>query len=203
MVFFFATFVLVALTYVLLTCTALFAFSNIDNDKCKSRPGPPCKIQDLFTENFSSYNQRWLASYLTLFPVFTLSSNFPLISITLRNNIITLFQRVGILNGSKWQHYLAAFITPCPPIILAFIVHDVSVLVGFTGSYAGTFIMFILPACLVRSSRKQLRENLRLEKVPQHDLTSPFQSDVWIWVILAWAAISLVVITVNNIMKLT
>jgi hypothetical protein len=49
-----------------------------------------CTIQQLITLNYASYDIRPIAIFLTLFPVFTLSSNFPLIAITLRNNLMIL-----------------------------------------------------------------------------------------------------------------
>jgi len=57
---------------------------------------------DLYTLNFqpehSGGRGTWLALviqyFLSLFPVFTLSTNFPIIAITLRNNLKSLFQIV-------------------------------------------------------------------------------------------------------------
>lgn len=72
--------------YLLLALTGIFAFD---------------KIKDLYTLNFEPNHgeeaenvgilQLFLQYFLSLFPVFTLSTNFPIIAITLRNNLKTLF----------------------------------------------------------------------------------------------------------------
>ena len=67
-----------------------FAFSPDLAAKCLDQDGPACRIQGPYTLNFASYHVRLVAHFLTLFPVFTLTSNFPLISITLRNNVRAL-----------------------------------------------------------------------------------------------------------------
>ena len=52
---------------------------------------PASEIIGLYTLNFSNHPVEALAKFLSLYPVFTLSSNFPLICITLRNNLMTVF----------------------------------------------------------------------------------------------------------------
>eukprot|EP00299_Pterocystis_sp_00344_P019851 c9814_g1_i4.p1 GENE.c9814_g1_i4~~c9814_g1_i4.p1 ORF type:complete len:360 (-),score=71.36 c9814_g1_i4:7-1086(-) len=194
------TFLFVGMIYLIFPVTAIFAFADIENTKCASHSGPPCRLQRLFTQNFSSFDLRWMASFLSLFPVFTLSSNFPLISITLRNNLLTLFKQLNLLTwNTKLQYIVCCLLSPLPPLAVVYIVRDVSVLVGFTGAYAGVFIMFIVPACLVYRSRNQLKKELG-RALPSHDLTSPFQHVAWVVVILIWSCVSLVIITVNNVM---
>ena len=51
---------------------------------------PPSEISPLYSLNFSNHSITVLAKFLSLYPVFTLSSNFPLICITLRNNLMAL-----------------------------------------------------------------------------------------------------------------
>jgi len=72
--------------YILICFTAVFTFAD---------------IQDLYTLNFgpetAAATKNPITScievqyFLALFPVFTLSTNFPIIAITLRNNLKTLF----------------------------------------------------------------------------------------------------------------
>eukprot|EP00741_Cyanophora_paradoxa_P022705 tig00021494_g21927.t1 len=81
----------VAAAYLALCYTALAAFGSVRNGACRLEPGPPCAIQPLYSLNFASSDWRFLARFLALFPVFTLSSNFPLIAITLRNNLSQLY----------------------------------------------------------------------------------------------------------------
>src|ERR1700722_4521762 len=73
-------YICIALFYLLLSLTAIFTFTT---------------FEDLYTLNFrptshcahsSVYVPTVLAYFIVLFPVFTLSSSFPIIGITLRNN---------------------------------------------------------------------------------------------------------------------
>ncbi len=83
--------------YVLLAFTGIFAFTELN---------------DLYTLNFAPVKgEAWYLAvihyFLSLFPVFTLSTNFPIITITLRNNLKALFLTEGtssitlILQGTK------------------------------------------------------------------------------------------------------
>ena len=47
-------------------------------------------MQSVITKNFESFSFAPLAYYLSLYPVFALTTNFPLIAITLRNNLMTI-----------------------------------------------------------------------------------------------------------------
>ena len=74
--------ILVDYVIVLLYCSTM-VFSAVLNK-------PASAISQLYTLNFSEHPVAVLAKFLSLYPVFTLSSNFPLICITLRNNLIAL-----------------------------------------------------------------------------------------------------------------
>jgi len=78
-----ADYLLITIFYLLLSLTGIFAFKN---------------IEDLYTLNFepkkfvhSGYLALAIQYFLSLFPVFTLSTNFPIIAITLKNNLKSLF----------------------------------------------------------------------------------------------------------------
>eukprot|EP00027_Filamoeba_sp_ATCC50430_P018942 CAMPEP_0168564300 /NCGR_PEP_ID=MMETSP0413-20121227/13167_1 /TAXON_ID=136452 /ORGANISM="Filamoeba nolandi, Strain NC-AS-23-1" /LENGTH=470 /DNA_ID=CAMNT_0008595953 /DNA_START=23 /DNA_END=1432 /DNA_ORIENTATION=- len=174
-------------TYSLLCTTALFAFGSEKNDSCDPHPGDACKIQPLYTFNFNSYDFRPLAVFLTLFPVFTLSSNFPLIAITLRNNLVMLIP-YGESNPRLRQIGFSLIATG-PPMLLAFFTRDVDLLVSVTGSYAGLGIMFIIPAVLVLNSRKAL-SNVDPALYTEHPFKSPFGSKIYVYVIIVATVLS-------------
>ena len=73
----------------------------------------------------------FLRYFLALFPVLTLSTSFPIITVTLRNNLRSLF---GLDDNRKlvWK-----LVLPCvalaPPVILAAFTDDLETLVGITG----------------------------------------------------------------------
>lgn len=64
---------------------------------------PASQINPLYSLNFSDHPVGMVAKFLSLYPVFTLSSNFPLICITLRNNLMALFpfSKVGLIIKKK------------------------------------------------------------------------------------------------------
>ena len=147
-----ADYVLIAAFYLLLSVTAVFAFR---------RP------HDLYTLDFRSPGVAppALGAALALFPVFALGTNFPIIAITLRNNLGTLFGRDGRTAVGRYALPLLALV---PPVGVAMATDDVSALVGVTGSYAGAAIQYVVPAFLVWSARG--RVNALLMSPP---LTSP------------------------------
>eukprot|EP00824_Muranothrix_gubernata_P026476 TRINITY_DN9321_c0_g1_i3.p1 TRINITY_DN9321_c0_g1~~TRINITY_DN9321_c0_g1_i3.p1 ORF type:complete len:319 (-),score=46.99 TRINITY_DN9321_c0_g1_i3:21-977(-) len=204
----FIDYVFVLISYLILCVTAIFAFGNIEYDDCPSHPGHPCKLQSLYTLNFASYDIRVIAGYLELFPVFTLTSSFPLICITLRNNIRVLIE--GLL-PKKPDHEMEQELTPrqdlmrrmlfgclaaTPPYIVAFFTHDVRFLVNITGSFAGIVIQYVIPACLVLYSRKEIRR-LMPDKNFVNTSASPFQHSLWVIGILTFSMASFIYTFVN------
>jgi len=83
--------ILVDYIIVLLYCSTI-VFAAVINK-------PASEISPLYSLNFSEHSVAVLAKFLSLYPVFTLSSNFPLICITLRNNLMALFP----LSKVCWQ----------------------------------------------------------------------------------------------------
>ncbi|CAG7821968.1 unnamed protein product [Allacma fusca] len=161
---FFADYTLITIFYLLLAFTGIFAFTN---------------LEDLYTLNFKkdSYFAEdpyfiiiFVTDYfLPLFPVFTLSTNFPIIAITLKNNLKALFQihddiedennsLIMSIRYGKWKQFWTNLGFPLlaitPPFLIAIFVEDLQVLVSATGSYAGAGIQYVIPVCLVYYARK-------------------------------------------------
>lgn len=91
-----ADYVLICAIYLLLCVSAVYAFAPSLPAKCVvGGDSEFCAIQGPYTLNFANFHVRALADFLTLFPVFTLTSNYPLISITLRNNVRALVRSLG------------------------------------------------------------------------------------------------------------
>lgn len=153
----------VIVVYLLLFITSGLAF-GLDN------------IMDPLTFNFPPSQYGILGDCLFLFPVFTLSSSFPMLSITLRNNLDTLIQHVQqkVMHGHSsssdavastlqakngYRRIVLTLLAVVPPTFLSYIAEhaEVSVdeLVGFTGAFAGCAVMLIIPAFLVYCSRRE------------------------------------------------
>ncbi|ETL37340.1 hypothetical protein, variant 1 [Phytophthora nicotianae CJ01A1] len=130
-----SAFMAVLSVYFVLCASATFRFQPED-------------IEDVYTLNFKNYPVQAFGYFLSLFPVFTLSASFPLICITLRENIRYLASSMnesaplgdatpsrGLYGFLETNMY--ALVALLPPLVVAFFTEDVSMLVGFTGAYAG------------------------------------------------------------------
>lgn len=182
-------YVLILCFYALLAFTAIFCFDN-------------SLLHAMYTLNFTDncdvLDVPALRYFLGLFPVFTISTNFPIIAVTLRNNWKTLFHRDG--GTYPWVVDRVAFplITLVPPVCVAFGTHNLESLVGITGAYAGTGIQYVIPALLVLLSRRQLEPVLGRGAVNKH--RSPFRHSLWVWFVVVWAVFCLVFVTANIIL---
>uniref|UniRef100_A0A6B2L2M3 Amino acid transporter transmembrane domain-containing protein n=1 Tax=Arcella intermedia TaxID=1963864 RepID=A0A6B2L2M3_9EUKA len=181
--------IFVLITYVLLCLTALWAFGDVTNPTCSNSPGAPCSIQPLYTLNFSSYDVLPIAKFLVLFPAFTLSSNFPLIAITLRNNLMQLITYRENEMNPQVRKIIFGLISCIPPLGIAFATQDVQTLVSFTGAYAGLGIMFFFPALLVFFARRKY-ETMATTK-EKNFLESPFRHNGWVYLIFVWCVLAL------------
>lgn len=163
--------------------------------------------------------------------MFTLSASFPIIAITLTNNMKNLLLPfcVSCTGGSRSTNLvnrldldtvqspepprsvfcvdklLFPTIAIVPPVMLALATENLQVLVGITGSYAGALIQYVVPALLVHYARRQspfdddalAGEGLRVKR----SFMSPFKHHVWIYFTLAWAAISIIFVTIDHIFE--
>lgn len=194
-----ADYLLIGSFYLFLAVTGTFAFAH---------------LKELYTLNFipsakqSDLPLEIIEYFLALFPVFTLSASFPIIAITLRNNLEILFMGSNLqttnpdsANNGLCQFLLRRFAFPLlailPPIIVTYFTDSLDSLVSFTGSYAGTGIQYIIPIALVWQARKTCRTILGQGIV--NDYRSPFQSVFWLLFVLVWSCTSVAFVTVNKL----
>ena len=195
---------LVLTLYLLLAYTGSFLYAQGD-------------INDLYTLNFfttqfsiklSSGKQllSLLGYYLALFPVFSLSSNFPIISITLRENLkeltLILFKRC---NGDRPFHWVInRFFFPIlavgPPLVIAFGTTNVQLLVSVTGAYFGVFVQYIIPATLAFAAKYIITKRMGLNYRNKHK--TPFSHVGFLILVFIWTAASLVVIISEDVVKI-
>ncbi|KAH9520094.1 hypothetical protein Btru_059950 [Bulinus truncatus] len=173
--------------YLILNFTAIFSLD---------------KIEDLYTLNFKPHSSSPLTSivpiqyFLALFPVFTISTSFPIIAITLRNNLIAMIK--SYFNNLGW--YVAKIICPLlaiiPALAIAMATNELQFLVGITGSYAGAGIQYFIPASLVYLARKDILA------IPGDYLhKSPFSHKGWVIITVVWACICVAFVTTNYIIS--
>jgi len=173
--------------YFLLAFTGIFAFDEIN---------------DLYTLNFQpNPGEPWYMKvvhyFLSLFPVFTLSTNFPIIAITLRNNLKTLFLTEGRMYSWFTRHLIFPLLALVPPIAVAFVTNSLEFLVGITGSYAGAGIQYVVPALLVYFGRSASVNAIGVGVTNRH--RSVFQSVIWVIFVNLWAVTCIVLVTWNHI----
>lgn len=197
-------FISIFMSYVSLCYVSIFAFGSLKNEQCTEfGNGRPCQIQELFTYNFKYFSFTPIGYFLALFPVFTLSSNFPLIAMTLRGNILTLFKDVKFIQKMHWlpQRILFSSIATLPPVILIFFFMDITKLASLTGGFAGLGIQFIFPAIMVFQARRKMKQVFRKKDI-KNPHASWFKSFIWIEVIVGFACLGLLYQSVLQIISI-
>ena len=192
-----ADYALIATFYLLLSFTGIFAFPS---------------VPDLYTLAFSP-SQGTEASlptqiadyFLALFPVFTLSTNFPIIAITLRNNIDTILTEAsgriaGLSPGIR--RLLFPTVAILPPALVALATENLGVLVSITGAFAGAGIQYIIPCSLVWLARRKLNQfGQELNLNFRNPLESYFKHTGFIIMIVVWSLVAVGLVTANFIIK--
>lgn len=195
---FIVDYALILFFYSLLSFTGIFTFEHLQD--MYTLNFEPQKCNDTHPEEaIIANNLSFIRYFLALFPVFTLSTNFPIIAITLRNNLKSVFLKDNKRYNFCINHLLFPLLSVIPPVAIAFATEDLTVLVGITGSYAGAVIQYIVPALLVYFSRKTILATLGLGVRNKH--ASPFGHTAWIVFVLLWAFMCIIFVTVNHIIK--
>lgn len=185
-------YILICSFYLFLALTGSFAFAN---------------LEDLYTLNFipsadkSSLILKLVEYFLALFPVFTLSASFPIIAITLRNNLKTLFLDTPQNNEYNSIFVRCAFplLAISPPILVTYFTDSLTSLVSFTGSYAGAGIQYIIPIALVWQARRKATELIGNGVI--NDYQSPFKNIAWLIFVLIWSCFSVALVTINFLLS--
>lgn len=183
-------YILILFFYLLVSLTGIYAFKNIDDVYTLNFLPDQCKQ----TKSITSI--KFIQYFLALFPVFTLSTNFPIISITLRNNLKNIFYREDRPFTFCVDRIFFPLLALIPPVCIALGTDQVEFLVGITGSYAGAGIQYVIPAMLVYCARKQ---TYLLNGENMH--TSPFKGTLWVVFVCVWAALCIILVTVNHIIS--
>ncbi|XP_045487833.1 transmembrane protein 104 homolog [Pieris rapae] len=184
-------YMLISIFYLLLAFTGAFAFANLN---------------DLYTLNFVPTDNENIfleivEYFLALFPVFTLSTSFPIIAITLRNNLQSLFLDTSRLESYNFalRKLIFPIVAVVPPLLLTYFLEDISFLIEFTGFYAGAWVQYLIPTFLVVSARRHCANLLGLGVVNKYK--SPFSNVSWAVFVLLWFFICIILVALNTIQK--
>jgi len=189
-------YLLIALFYLILAFTGIFAFPVVpDLYTLVFKPDPgsstslPVEIADYF---------------LALFPVFTLSTNFPIIAITLRNNLETIITDIPIFStmSPTARKLVFPLLATVPPALVALGTEDLGILVTITGAYAGAGIQYVIPCCLVFLARRRLNQlETELNMSLHNPLASAFTHSGFVVMVLAWSILAVGLVTANFIIQ--
>jgi hypothetical protein len=162
-------------------------------------------IQDLYTINFfgrDSFIPVVISYYLILFPVFTLSTNFPIISVTLRETIKALFH--SLRRGKKYHFLIEYIVFPLvaivPPFALAFATQDEELMVAITGSIPGVGVQYVIPVFLAVMARRTVKKELGAY---HNKHKSIFNNIVCVIGVLVWSFVCVVLVVIYQILKAT
>ena len=87
-------------------------------------------------EECDSWAQFLVHIFLSLFPVFTISTNFPIIALTLSNNLKALFLREGRTYPYMVRHLLFPVLALLPPTCVAMATHSLELLGRWHSSHS-------------------------------------------------------------------
>ena len=114
-------YIMIAGFYLVLALTGIYAFAHLD---------------DLYTLDFApaadsiaSWPLAVIQYFLALFPVFTLSTSFPVIAITLSNNLRALCLTEGRRYGTFTRYFLFPVLAIGPPLLISLTTEDLELLV--------------------------------------------------------------------------
>ncbi|XP_072743135.1 transmembrane protein 104 homolog isoform X1 [Anoplolepis gracilipes] len=184
---------LIAFFYLLLAMTGIFAFEHLD-DLYTLDFGPRGSADCSKSNNIFIF---LIEYFLALFPVFTLSTSFPIIAITLRNNLQSLFLNEDKTYNLCLRQFVFPILAVIPPYLIAMSTKDLSILVGITGSYAGAGIQYLIPTFLVYYARQKTKKVIGLGVV--NKFASPFSGRCWLIFVVVWAIACMILVSVNFI----
>ncbi|KHJ98887.1 transmembrane amino acid transporter protein [Oesophagostomum dentatum] len=199
----FLVYVMVFSFYVLLSMTGSFAFDD---------------LMDVYTlnflkEDFTNAFQIIVNYFLALFPVFVITTNYPIIGCTLINNVRVLRDMIFASNAKVYTEEqteadkkksksflllsdIIIYVTMIGlPTVISILTDDMLLLATITGSYPGVGVQFLVPCLLIIYSRRYAERELKTT-VP-YRYSSPFASKYWILAIFVWAVFSIVMVTLN------
>lgn len=176
--------------YLLLVITGSFAFEY-------------CNMRELYTLDFFKPGEVVkviMGVYLALFPVFTLSTNFPIIAVTLRENLKALFKLILKLFHIDYtlpkaiDFLLFPLIALLPAVAISYATQQDDILVSITGSFPGVGVQYVIPAALVLMGRYSMNKRFGSYR---NKYRSPFGHIAVVCVVFGWTCVSVILIIIN------
>lgn len=183
-------FLLICSFYLFLSLTGSFAFETID----------VLYSLNFIPSNDAGFLMKMIGMFLAAFPLFPMSTSFPIIAITMQANLKHLFLEPNSIerHGFFVKRLLFPSLAIFPPIVLALSTHNLKGLVEITGSYVGVVVQYIIPAVLVWNARKYCMQYFGCNV---HRYSSPFKHFGWFLFVIIWSGICIAFVTVDLIIN--
>uniref|UniRef100_A0A7S3JG32 Amino acid transporter transmembrane domain-containing protein n=1 Tax=Euplotes harpa TaxID=151035 RepID=A0A7S3JG32_9SPIT len=182
---FFWSFLLGSVTLILEAFLAVLAFSHITNTDCSDFP---CEIQGLYNENF--LNLPVIGQVCNFYPFLNVAA-VPILTITMRNNILQLFGLENKGDMTRMKKGLWSFMLSVPVIVITLFLRDPQLLVTYTGGLTGIIILLLIPTIFVQLSRKW---DLESTYDNNNFNRSPFRHPYWPYLIYSFSLLTFGVI---------
>lgn len=161
---------------------ALLAFSHLENKDCSEFP---CRIRGLYNENFLDLPV--IGQISNFYPMLNVAA-VPILTITLRNNLLQLLGLENRGGTSKLKKGLWSIGLSIPVIIITIFLRDPQVLITYTGGFTGMVILLLIPALFVQGARRLGQEYI-------HDRVnfnkSPFSHPIFPYIVYTFSFITL------------
>ncbi|KAG9510140.1 Transmembrane protein 104, partial [Fragariocoptes setiger] len=141
-------YVLILSFYLLLSLTGVFTFEKLNDVYTLNFVPSKCTNNNGSEQPSPIINLSFVRVILPLFPIIVLSTNFPIIAITLSNNLRVLLCPHASPNSFAYR-FIMPLLAILPPIALSLFFRDLEKLMGVVGSYSGLAIQWLIPTMLV------------------------------------------------------
>ena len=147
-----------------------------------------------------------LGYYIILYPIFTLTTNFPISSITLRENLKALARVIAQpwIGDKSFPVLIDLFLFPTvavlPSLAIAFSAMRIEVLVSITGGFPGIWLQYMIPASLAFAGKFVITRKLKVEYKNKHK--SPFSHVVFLVFVIIWTVTSMILVIADDIMSI-
>ena len=144
--------------------------------------------------------------YIVLYPIFTLTTNFPISSITLRENLKALARIIvkPWLGDEPFPLLVDFFLFPTvailPSLAIAFATTNIQVLVSITGGFPGIWLQYMIPTALAFAGKYIITKKLKVEYNNKHK--SPFSYVPFLVFVILWTMTSMILVITDDIMSI-
>lgn len=156
---------------------AMFAFGN---------------VEQLYNMNFT--NIPFVMQLVYFYPFLNVAA-ISVVTITLRNNILSLFGK-NDRDLSNLQKGFWSILVTLPILLISVLIEDCHEIIKFTGGITGSIVMFVIPVLYLLGSKKHMVQNLLLQR-NFHE--SSYSKSFWPYLIITFAAAVILMVIIGKV----